>query len=550
MAPLSVATHLPEPLLPDADRAFLQRVVRRTFDVNPFEAARLEVEQAALEDAFLYHGPFRCRRGDAIPVDVNRGRIAARLVPVLERLRAALAAGKTLSTADRTLYVEACLAHLFDVYDAAFQPIEKRAPACAVAALWHAFEADYDRLLAIPGAKLRPLPCAHLFACAYQLSRAFHYIFFFIVGTSAPAGRLRAALWRAIFGRDLRRHVRTCADQANVISTLVIGETGTGKELAARSLGLSTYVPFDPIEKRFVAEPDAGFTAINVASLAGALLESELFGHRRGAFTGAHQDRKGLLDGSAPRPVVYLDEVGDLAPDKQSSLLRVLEDRKYRRVGDTEEQPFTARVVAATHWNLTELIEAGRFRLDLYERLAGARLLTPSLLEQLTSAGDQRRDVLLELVSFFAGRVLAPDGGDAPAEDVARLTDDVDGVVQAQYADYAWPGNARELLRFVESVHLGMSFTPVRAAKPGASTLAAAGAKAAGEAAALRERLGEEFMEGKVSDEEMRGRYMAIVRARVGSDRKAAEVLGVHRSTLVAKMDLGLLEELLYGRQG
>ena len=146
-------------------------------------------------------------------------------------------------------------------------------------------------------------------ACFFQVLRAFHHIFHFVLGSSLTAAKLRAAIWQSIFTHNMRRYRQFLFDRLSDVPTLISGPSGTGKELVARAIGLSRFIPFDPEKKCFVANFVKEFGALNLSSLSPTLIESELFGHQRGSFTGATEHRTGLLrDDSAelakiqPRP--------------------------------------------------------------------------------------------------------------------------------------------------------------------------------------------------------------------------------------------------------
>jgi len=202
---------------------------------------------------------------------------------------------------------------------------------------------------------------------------------------------------------------------ANRTTVLIRGETGTGKELIARAIHFNS---------ADAAEP---FIPVNCTALPTALLESELFGHKRGAFTGAVADRRGrfALAGSG---TIFLDEIGDTSPEFQAKLLRVLEDREFYPVGSEAPERTDARVVAATHRGLEELVAAGRFREDLYYRLRVVEICVPPLRDRL---GD------LELLAEHLVRMIA--------EDLHRETPVLSkDLVEAMMA-HDWPGNVREL---------------------------------------------------------------------------------------------------------
>ena len=208
---------------------------------------------------------------------------------------------------------------------------------------------------------------------------------------------------------------------ASVSTSVVIqGESGTGKELVARALHTAS------------TRKAHAFVPINCAAVPETLLEAELFGHVRGAFTDAHVDRTGLLV-QAHQGTLFLDEIGDMPPSIQAKLLRVLEERKVRPLGAREPVDVDVRIVAATHRDLDALVEAGAFRQDLLFRLDVFRLDVPPLRERGT-------DVLL-LAQRFVG------------EFAARFEQQVSGITPeaaARLMDYRWPGNVRELRNCIE----------------------------------------------------------------------------------------------------
>ncbi len=208
---------------------------------------------------------------------------------------------------------------------------------------------------------------------------------------------------------------RLAAVAASGLPVLLIGETGSGKEVIARRLHQASPRARHP------------FVAHNCGATPDSLIESELFGHARGAFTGAIGDREGLFD-AAERGTLFLDEIGDASPLLQMKLLRVLQEGEARRVGDTRVRAVDVRILAATHRSLEQAVRAGRFRADLFFRLAAVRLTLPALRER-------GRDVLL-LARHFLARAAAEEGRVAPA---------IEPGLSEWLGRYAWPGNVREL---------------------------------------------------------------------------------------------------------
>ncbi len=202
-------------------------------------------------------------------------------------------------------------------------------------------------------------------------------------------------------------------------TVLVLGETGTGKELVARALHTQSH------------RADKPFVAINCGALPESLIESELFGHRKGAFTGADDHRKGLFE-VANGGTLFLDEIGELPKSMQAKLLRFLESGEIRRVGDNEALIVDVRVLCATHRNLQEMVEDGEFREDLMFRINTFEVRLPSLRERLED--------LPELCEHLLGRFSRSGRG---ATSISREVLDI-------LATHTWPGNVRELANVIE----------------------------------------------------------------------------------------------------
>ncbi|WP_156993420.1 sigma-54-dependent Fis family transcriptional regulator [Terriglobus sp. TAA 43] len=216
----------------------------------------------------------------------------------------------------------------------------------------------------------------------------------------------------------LRKHVSRIASSDATV--LIIGETGTGKELVAQAL------------HRNSARSKKPFIRVNCAAIPQSLISSELFGHEKGAFTGATQRREGKFE-SANGGTLFLDEVGDLPPETQVALLRVLQEREIERIGSNTPVSIDIRLVAATHRDLAKAIEDGTFREDLFFRLNVLPLAMPSLRE--------RPDDIPSLVNHFVSRFSARSG---------KKIQHIQKKTLAQMQAYAWPGNVRELQNIIE----------------------------------------------------------------------------------------------------
>jgi sigma-54 dependent transcriptional regulator, flagellar regulatory protein len=206
----------------------------------------------------------------------------------------------------------------------------------------------------------------HYFACFFQLRRAFTFILGSLVGHSHSIHQLRYALWNNIFTNDMRAFDRGLWGRMEDFSTLLLGETGTGKGSAAAAIGRSVYIPFDRATGRFVVSFTESFIATNLSQFPETLIESELFGHRKGAFTGAVDDHKGLFELCSRHGALFLDEIGEMTVPVQIKLLQVLQDRTFTSVGSHQAKRFAGRVIAATNKSITDLRTSGHFRDDLF----------------------------------------------------------------------------------------------------------------------------------------------------------------------------------------
>ena len=286
------------------------------------------------------------------------------------------------------------------------------------------------------------------------------------------------------------------------LSVLLLGETGTGKEVFAREL-------------HRLSRRSGPLIAVNTATLPDNLIESELFGHERGAFSGAVTAKAGLIE-SADKGTLFLDEIGELPLQLQAKLLRVLEEQTVRRVGANQERKVDLRVVAATHQDLTTLALEKKFRQDLLFRLNGVLLRLPPLRERSNEVGALARHFLRTL-----------------AANPPQLTPAADALL----TQYAWPGNVRELKHVIErAVAFSDGFTIDVEHLPEALRAGAASGPPA------REVQPGPDVRASVKDFE-RDRIMAALRETGGNRTKAAELLGLPRRTLVYKLSKMNLDE-------
>jgi two-component system response regulator PilR (NtrC family) len=288
--------------------------------------------------------------------------------------------------------------------------------------------------------------------------------------------------------------VETIAPTASTV--LISGESGTGKELVARA------IHFNSLRK------ERPFVALNCGALAETLLDSELFGHMRGAFTGADTNKKGLIE-VAEKGTVFLDEIGEMSPLVQVKLLRVLQERKYRRLGGTEEVEADIRVIASTNRDLSKMVAEGDFREDLYYRINVIPIRLPALRERV-------EDIPL-LAEHFVTRF---------ATQMGKAISGISGAAMACLKAYGWPGNIRELENAIERA-VALERTPSILVDSLPEQLRGASAGAAG-GGAQTESFPEEGFDLEQHVQHIEREYIAEALRRAGGVKvKAAELLGM-----------------------
>lgn len=485
---------------------------------NPFLPERVEWERIALGAEFVATDAVWSVRAEGDLADPNVVKLTALAEGLASRLRERLLGKVKASAAELAAYQDVVIYVLYHRYEPSlYEAAVKQAPGLRVTS-YRRFRADFDHFLQLPRADLSPsINPEHLFSCLFQIRRAFYQIFNHIVGGSMPAARLRAAVWQSIFTHDLQRYQRSLYRRMHDVTTLVTGPSGTGKELVARAIGLSQYVPFDAAREAFTTNVDESFHALNLSALPATLIESELFGHRKGAFTGALDDRTGWLEACPPLGTVLLDEIGELDASIQVKLLRILQTREFQRIGETKSRKFQGKVIASTNRDLPDEMRAGRFREDLYYRLCSDLIVTPSLQEQLADSPGELRN----LVRFVVERVAGPEEAKTVAAEV------LEWIEQQLGEDYRWPGNVRELEQCVRNVLVRKEYHPQSRPKEDP-----------------REELADAVSQGRLTAKELLRQYCTLVYAQTANYQETARRLELDRRTVKSHVDPDLLGEM------
>jgi two-component system, NtrC family, response regulator HydG len=280
-------------------------------------------------------------------------------------------------------------------------------------------------------------------ALFYQLHRGFYFISTSVSGQSPAIIELRMRLWNNIFTFNPHWYLDYLCGRMEEFSTLLLGPTGSGKSLVAHAIGCSGFIPFDLQKRRFQESFTRSFQAINLAQFPASLLEAELFGHKKGAFTGAIENHEGLFARCSANGAVFIDEIGDIDIPTQVKLLNVIQDRVFSPVGSHEKLRFAGRVISATNQNIGQLRNQGFFRDDLYYRLCSDVIEVPGLQQRL----EQDPQELGNLIAGLLRRVIS----DPDQRLINRIEDRIRTTVPASYH---WPGNVRELEQCIRQICL------------------------------------------------------------------------------------------------
>ena len=482
---------------------------------NPFMEKRIELERRILGDAFVPLQDF-WNATSSMDDNANVAEITRRAHELLHMARARLSEGQSFENSEeKEIYRALAQFALYYVCQESFYRYIQSVNPSVLS--FEAFEEQVKFYFPRSGSgAFDDVDAARLYSLFFVIRRAFHFIFRYIFGGSRAVARLRAAVWESVFTSCMARYYRTMYSRMDKISTLILGKTGTGKDLVARAIGVSRYIPYDKKQKDFAAPFADNYFPLNLTALSPTLIEAELFGYVRGAFTGAQKDTDGFLDHGGPYCTLFLDEIGDVSADIQVKLLRVLQSGEYTRVGTRAPQHFEGKIIAATNLNLTERIEAGHFREDLYFRLCSDVIQTPTLSEQISENPEELTTIVRQLASNIAG--------ETECEGLTKET--IEYISTQMPKDYPWPGNIRELEQCVCNILVRGQYEPM---------------KAHGDASSGYEQI---FKSGSITASELISIYCTHVYAQTGSYVETAKRLDIDRRTVKSRVDEALLEKL------
>lgn len=486
---------------------------------NPFSPKRIQLEQQVLGKLFQPEDMVAwSRRHEASDIErPNVTLLAEAARSLIQRVQNDAIEGKSIPSDSFNHYWNVATYALLYRHIVPL-PLNSLLLPATIAKTWKAFEADYRKLTNLPGlTESHTQTAAQLFAFLCQIHRAFYNIFTFILGDSLPSAQLRGAVWESIFTCDLERYRSGLFARMSELPTLITGPSGTGKELVARAIALSQFVAFDVDKKRFIESEQSGFLPLNLSAMSANLIESELFGHRKGSFTGAISDRQGWLELCPPSGAVFLDEIGELEMSLQVKLLRVVQQRTFSRIGETNERTFSGKLIGATNRDLSQEMKAGRFREDLYYRLCADRIQTPSLRAQLNACPQDLHSLTQHLTRKIAGENSESLGQQA-----------CDWILQNLGSNYPWRGNIRELEQCISSIMIRGRYVP-------ADPFTTSSANADWTQAAVACQL---------TADQLLQRYCTWSYHHTHSYEASARQLGLDRRTVKAKVDATMLEQL------
>lgn len=413
--------------LPPVDREFFKTVAQAAF-TNPFSQARIDLDRTiAGTDAAMSWDDL---------VEVATNRIRDRLSELRKNGRDNL---KRYGAEDRELLRTVFLFDIYHRYRSQFDEFILKQQSAGDTPIPLPFARELLSLIAELG--LNEAESLRYLGIFYQIRRAFYFIETALVGLSPSMHALRLQLWNNIFTCNINWYEQHLWDKMEDFSTLLLGETGTGKGAAAAAIGRSGFIPFDSRKGCFSGSFTRNFIAINLSQYPESLLESELFGHKKGSFTGAIENHEGIFGRCIPHGSIFLDEIGDVSIPVQIKLLQVLQERSFSMVGSHERLRFHGRVIAATNRPLDELRQKGEFRDDFYYRLCSDIIVVPPLRQRIQEEPKELEALIASILKRLISEAAVP---------YAKLVREV--ILRDVGNDYPWTGNVRELEQAVRRV--------------------------------------------------------------------------------------------------
>jgi len=262
---------------------------------------------------------------------------------------------------------------------------------------------------------------------------------------------LRVRVWESIFTKDMLSYQQWMHESVGRFPTLILGPTGSGKEIVARAIGLSRFIPYDPKSGQFASNPNKSFCPVNLSALTETLIESELFGHRKGSFTGAMRDHPGIFKTAGQHGTVFLDEIGEVPESIQVKLLRILQSGEFQAIGGDTPSFYEGKIIAATHRDLSIEVRQGRMREDFFYRLCGDQVNTVALKDILSVNPKE----IENSVYYICSKLFGAEGA---KELSSKVVDRLQSVIPE---NYLWPGNFRELEQAVRNIIVHDEFAPL-----------------------------------------------------------------------------------------
>lgn len=403
----------------NADQKAFFQLVKEAITLNPFSSERMQVDRKLADTS------------QNLSNDILFERVDYRLTKAINTVLEVSDQGSGLDSEERILLRYAQLFRIFyeycDDYDQLIrdqikEPEITKKVAFAKEVIKKLVKSGFDQEEAL-----------RFFALFFQMRRGFFFIQR-IAGQSRCVYNLRKNLWNNIFTNNIELYENFMWNRMEDFSTMLLGETGTGKGLAAKAIGRSGFIPYDQSRGCFTESFAKSFVSINLSQFPEQLIESELFGHRKGAFTGAVEAHNGIFSRCSPHGSIFLDEIGDVSIPVQIKLLQVLQERRFSPVGGHSVERFQGRVIAATNQPISEMRKKGKFRDDFYYRLCSDVINIPSLKDRL----DENPDEIEIILPFIIKRILGRDSQEIVQEITSYIAEN-------KPENYHWPGNIREL---------------------------------------------------------------------------------------------------------